>query len=227
MPDADFIDGVLKVTPLTNAVPEEAEALIRQAYTLLPHVKVTDLLLEVDRWTRFTDDFSHLKKAEPAKDRALLLTVILADGINLGLNKMAEAWRGTSIAKLSWLSAWHIRDETYSKALATLICDGFEALRISATAPAGCVIGCNDGFLRFLSQRDELFNCARINKRLITNKQHTRFHIRRDIDQVLHCAPNRSSHPIFPIYVFNDDCVSLLQFARHLVFVAADHNHLG
>jgi Tn3 transposase DDE domain len=25
---------------------------------------------------------------------------------------------GTSIAKLSWLSAWHIRDKTYSKALA-------------------------------------------------------------------------------------------------------------
>jgi hypothetical protein len=62
-----------------------------------------------------------LKKPEPAKDRALLLTVILADAINLGLNKMAEACPGTSIAKLSWLSAWHIRDETYSKALATLV----------------------------------------------------------------------------------------------------------
>jgi TnpA family transposase len=56
-----------------------------------------------------------------AKDRALLLTVILADAINLGLNKMAEACPGTSVARLSWLSAWHIRDETYSKALATLV----------------------------------------------------------------------------------------------------------
>jgi hypothetical protein len=37
------------------------EALIRQAYALLPHVKVTDLLLEVDRWTSFTDDFTHFK----------------------------------------------------------------------------------------------------------------------------------------------------------------------
>jgi hypothetical protein len=26
--EADFVDGVLKVTPLTSAVPEEAEALI-------------------------------------------------------------------------------------------------------------------------------------------------------------------------------------------------------
>ena len=108
LPDADFVDGVLKAMPLTSAVPEEAEALIRQAYALLPHVKITDPLLEVDRWTRFTDDFTHLKKVEPAKDRALLLTVILADAINLGLNKMAEACPGTSIAKLSWLSAWHI-----------------------------------------------------------------------------------------------------------------------
>jgi hypothetical protein len=33
-----------KVTPLTSAVPEDAEAWMRQAYALLPHVKVTDLL---------------------------------------------------------------------------------------------------------------------------------------------------------------------------------------
>jgi hypothetical protein len=62
-------DGILKVTPLANAVPEEAETLMRQAYSLLPHVKVTDLLLEVDRWIRFTDDFTHLKSQEPAKDQ--------------------------------------------------------------------------------------------------------------------------------------------------------------
>ena len=29
--------------------------------------------------------------------------------------------RGTSIAQLSWLLAWHIRDETYSKALARIV----------------------------------------------------------------------------------------------------------
>jgi Tn3 transposase DDE domain len=40
------------------------------------------------------------------------------DGINLGLTKMAEACPGTSFAKLSWLSSWHVRDETYLQALA-------------------------------------------------------------------------------------------------------------
>ncbi len=51
----------------------------------------------------------------------MLLTTILADAINLGLTKMAESCPGTTYAKLSWLQAWHIRDETYSPALAQLV----------------------------------------------------------------------------------------------------------
>jgi TnpA family transposase len=45
----------------------------------------------------------------------------LADAINLGLTKMAESCPSTTYAKLSWLQAWHIRDETYSAALAELV----------------------------------------------------------------------------------------------------------
>jgi hypothetical protein len=44
-----------------------------------------------------------------------LLTTILADAINLGLTKMAESCPGTTYAKLAWLQAWHIRDETYGR----------------------------------------------------------------------------------------------------------------
>ena len=57
-------------------------------------------------------------RSDPARDKTLLLTAILADGINLGLSKMAESCPGTTYAKLSWLQAWHIRDETYAAALA-------------------------------------------------------------------------------------------------------------
>jgi hypothetical protein len=91
-----------------------AERLIRDANALLPHVKITDLLLEVDRWTDFSSHFTHLKFREPARDRALLLTAILADGINLGLTKMAEACPGTSFAKLlgSCVSCRAIRVKT-------------------------------------------------------------------------------------------------------------------
>src|ERR1017187_4701728 len=58
-------------------------------YGMLPRVKITDLLLEVDRWTGFTRHFTHLKSRAPAADQALLLTAILADAFNLGLEKMA------------------------------------------------------------------------------------------------------------------------------------------
>ena len=73
-------------------------------------------------WTGFTRHFTHLKSGEAAEDKSLLLTAaILADAINLGLTKMAESCPGTTYAKLSWLQAWHIRDETYSAALAELV----------------------------------------------------------------------------------------------------------
>ena len=69
----------------------------------------------------FMRHFTHLKSGGIAKNKSLLLTAILADAINLGLSKMAESCPGTTYARLSWLQARHIRDETYPKALAELV----------------------------------------------------------------------------------------------------------
>ena len=122
LPDAAVTSsGRLKIAPLDNAVPDEAEALLQQAYSLLPHLKITELLLEVDSWTSCSRHFKHLKNGAEADDQHLLLTTILADAINLGLSKMAESCPGTTYAKLTWLQAWHIRDETYSAGLAELV----------------------------------------------------------------------------------------------------------
>ena len=121
LPDAAITEAGLKITPLDATVPEAAQALIDHTAMLLPHVKITELLLEVDEWTGFTKHFVHLKSGDLAKDKNLLLTAILSDGINLGLTKMAESCPGMTHAKLAWLQAWHIRDETYSAALAELV----------------------------------------------------------------------------------------------------------
>ena len=123
LPDAAIVAGELKIMPLTNTVPKEATALMRQAYALLPHIKITDLLLEVDRWTGFSRHFTHLnlKTGQPCEDPTLLLTAILADAINLGIAKMAEACPGTTARKLDWLASLHVRDETYAKALTELV----------------------------------------------------------------------------------------------------------
>jgi TnpA family transposase len=122
LPDASITSqGHLKITPLDNAVPDGAEVLMQQAYSLLPRLKITELLLEVDSWTDFTRYFKHLKNGESAKDKHLLLTAVLADAINLGLRKMAESCPGMTYTRLTWLQAWHIRDETYSAGLAELV----------------------------------------------------------------------------------------------------------
>ena len=100
--DASIADGVLKVAPLTSQEPDEALLLGRQVYAMLPHIKITDLLVEVDEWTGFTRHFTHLRGGGAAKDRELLLAAILADGINLGIARMAEACPGVSTT--SWNS---------------------------------------------------------------------------------------------------------------------------
>ena len=121
LPDAEITGELLKVSPLRNSVPPEAEQLEGDAFARVPHVKVTDLLLEVDRWTDFTRHFTHQRHGAPAKDRPALLTVVLADAINLGLSKMAEACPGATFNRLDTLRAWHVRDETYSQALAEIV----------------------------------------------------------------------------------------------------------
>jgi TnpA family transposase len=46
---------------------------------------------------------------------------LLAEGLNLGLTRMAEACSIASLGQLAWTSDWHIRDETYASALKCLV----------------------------------------------------------------------------------------------------------
>lgn len=119
--DVSLENGILRITPLKAQTPPEALALTQAAYDLVPRIKVTDLLLEVDVWTGFSECFTHQRSGRHADDRTALLTAILADGINLGLTRMAEASRGPSLRQLAWAHDWHIREECYAEALARLI----------------------------------------------------------------------------------------------------------
>ncbi|MDR6775521.1 Tn3 family transposase, partial [Azospirillum sp. BE72] len=129
--DVDLSDGELRVAPIRDTTPPEAEDLGRRAYDLMPRVKITDLLLEVDGWTDFSGCFTHQRSGRPPDDRAATLTAVLADGINLGLSRMAEACRGSSMRQLAWMHDWHVRDDTYMVALARVI-DTHRALPLAA-----------------------------------------------------------------------------------------------
>ncbi len=121
IPGGSIEDGVLKMDRLTRAVPEAADDMVLDLYSRLPAVRITDLLQEVDNDVGFTEAFTHLRTGVPCKDRVGLLNVLLAEGLNLGLSKMAEATSSHDYFQLSRLSRWHIESDAINRALAMVI----------------------------------------------------------------------------------------------------------
>lgn len=121
LPGVTITKGVLKIAPIEKSTPPEAEALAARLYAMLPRIRVTDLLAEVAGWTRFPECFTHLRTGETAADNRVLMAGLLAEGLNLGLTRMAEACSIASLGQLAWTSDWHIREETYALALRCLV----------------------------------------------------------------------------------------------------------
>ena len=127
IPGGSIEDGVLKIDRLTADVPKEADAMVLDLYKRLPVIRITDLLLEVDDEIGFTEAFTHLRTGVPCKDRVGMLNVLLAEGLNLGLSKMAGATNTHDYFQLSRLSRWHVESEAMARALAMVI-EGQSAL---------------------------------------------------------------------------------------------------
>ena len=127
--DVRIKGGELKVTPLKAITPEAAEDLADRLYGLMPGLRVTSPLDEANQWTGFAQAFTHLHTDMPADDPRVVLveprgspdTAVLADATNLGLTRMADACAVASYRKLAWTAGWHLREDTYRQALATLV----------------------------------------------------------------------------------------------------------
>lgn len=121
IPGGSIENGVLKTDRLSAAVPQEADELVLDLYDRLPAIRITELLQEVDADIGFTEAFTHLQTGAPCKDQIGMLTVLLAEGLNLGLSKMAEATSTHDYFQLSRLSRWHMDSDAINQALAMVI----------------------------------------------------------------------------------------------------------
>ena len=121
LPGDSVEHGILRTDRIAADPPAGTDELVLDLYRRLPEARITDILLEVDQAIGFTDIFTHLRTGAPCKDRIGLLNVLLAEGINLGLNKMAEASNTHEYWELTRLSRWHIESDAMNRALATVV----------------------------------------------------------------------------------------------------------
>ena len=121
LPNAAVENGILRMEKLERAEPQDAEALILDLYRRMPTTRITDILLQTDAETGFTDAFTDLRTGSPCKDRIGLLSVLLASGVNIGLSKMAAATGAHSFWELLRIARWHVEEDGYARALAMVV----------------------------------------------------------------------------------------------------------
>ncbi|MGH3450023.1 MAG: DUF4158 domain-containing protein [Haloechinothrix sp.] len=116
-------DGGLIVSPLpAEQLPPEVEALAVATAARLPRVHLPSLLIEVDRDTGFSDEFTHAGGAQP-RNRELarnLYAALIAHACNIGYAGMADA-SGISEDALAWTSQWYLREDTLRAANTRLV----------------------------------------------------------------------------------------------------------
>ena len=81
IPGGAIENGELRIGRPASAMPADVDELVLDLYRRLPEVRITDILLEVDAATGFTDAFTHLRTGAPCKDRIGLLNILLAEGL--------------------------------------------------------------------------------------------------------------------------------------------------
>ncbi len=116
-------DGDLIVSPLpAEQVPAEGTALAEAVAARLPQIHLPELLIEVDRDTRFSEAFTHAGGAQPRNPDLIrnLYASVLAYACNLGYAGMADA-SGISADTLAWTSQWYLRQDTLREANARLV----------------------------------------------------------------------------------------------------------
>jgi TnpA family transposase len=138
-------DGGLVVRPLiAEDVPDGVRSRCRQLEERLPHVHLTDQLIEVDGWCGWSRHLTHAGGANSrGRDLAVALyAAVLAQACNLGLTRMAEV-SDLTYRQLAWATEWYLREETLNTASAEVVNDHHG--RWLAQAWGGGTLSSSDG----------------------------------------------------------------------------------
>ena len=142
-----FENGKLSISPVRADESAAAKQLAARIDSLMPRVRITELLHEVARSTGFDHAFSNVRTREQHDNENALLAAILADGSNLGLARMAEASQGVTADQLIWTKSAYIGPDNYKAALARII-DAHHALPIAAVWGQGTTSSSGGQFFR-------------------------------------------------------------------------------
>ena len=116
--------GKLVLKPIeADEHSQRLEKLQEEITKRLPIVDLTDVLIEIDTLTGFSDHFEHLNTSHQGRSKDLLLHLyacLLGQACNLGLWQVAQS-TSLTYSRLSWCNNWYIRDETLRSANNALV----------------------------------------------------------------------------------------------------------
>lgn len=104
--------------------PPSLTTLADQVSALLPRVDLPDVLLEVAKWTGFTEEFTHVSEGRSRVDDmdVSICAVLLAQACNIGFEPLARPGNpALTKGRLSWVAQNYIRGETLARANARLV----------------------------------------------------------------------------------------------------------
>lgn len=115
--------GKIHLSRFEKDTPLESIQLSQTLYTMLPKIKLPELLMEVSSWTGFEKNFIHASSRHPVKgeEKSVLMAALMALGTNIGLSKMADAAPGITYRQMANISQWRMYDDAMKKAQATLV----------------------------------------------------------------------------------------------------------
>ncbi len=145
-PFATIRDGRLHLKrPDALEVPERVKQVKRVIETSLPHVRIEDLLQQIDRLCGFTRELRPLSGYEPRVGNLYqtLLGALIAHGTNLGLVGMAHSVEGMTVDMLQYVSQMFLT-ETTLKAANAIVVDYHHRLALSSIYGTG-IASSSDG----------------------------------------------------------------------------------